>query len=146
MVGALKFTIDTETDSYEDAIRRGQAAYHRSGEALTAVRQEASGGFEPEVWTAPGWESFGTCIVDGIDAARLGGLAAGRRLPHCVTEMSRVTRRLNRAALEFRVDGPLIVKESARRRVADPAVAAIVMDELTEHPLWPQMRHHTHPP
>ncbi|MEU3752966.1 hypothetical protein AB0H17_09420 [Streptomyces olivoreticuli] len=173
----MKFTIDTETDSYEDAIRTVQAAYHRSGEALPAVRQGPSGEFEPVVWQAPGWEDLGggrwtesmlrawTASLRDVDCLNYAWricaepgppgvhtpvlaeyIAYGLADKQAITEMTQVTRRLNRAAREFCVDGPFTIKESTRRRVADPAVAAIVMDELTRHPLWPQMRHHTHPP
>ncbi|WP_414170936.1 hypothetical protein ACMATS_38055 (plasmid) [Streptoverticillium reticulum] len=171
----MKFTIDTETDAYEKAIRTVQAAYHRRGEALPAVLQGPSGEFEPVVWEAPGWDRYASwtepmlrawtvslrdvdclnyvwrvCAEPGPPGVHTPVLAeyitCGMTGKQAISEMTQITRRLNRAAREFCVDGPLIVKESTRRRVADPAVAAIVMDELTRHPLWPQMRHHTHPP
>ncbi|WP_367140622.1 MULTISPECIES: hypothetical protein [Streptomyces] len=173
----MKFTIDTETDSYEEAIRTVQGAYHRSGEALPAVLQGPSGESEPVVWKARGWESLSggawtesmlrawvtslrdvdclnyawrVCAEPGPPGVHTPVLAeyvtSGLTGKQAITEMTQITRRLNRAARDFCAAEPFTVRETARRRVADPAVAAIVMDELTRHPLWPQMRHHAHPP
>ncbi|WP_285440246.1 MULTISPECIES: hypothetical protein [unclassified Streptomyces] len=39
-----------------------------------------------------------------------------------------------------------MIDEVKRTRTVDRSVAAILLDALAGHPLWPQLRHHSTPP
>lgn len=64
-----------------------------------------------------------------------------------ITAMGLVSRRLNTAARELWAwQMPFVIDEARRTRTVDRQVAAILLDALTGHPLWPRLRHHTDPP
>ncbi|GGY73595.1 hypothetical protein [Streptomyces anulatus] len=39
-----------------------------------------------------------------------------------------------------------MIDDVKRTRTVDRSVAAILLDALAEHPVWPQLRHHRNPP
>ncbi|MFB6508004.1 MULTISPECIES: hypothetical protein [unclassified Streptomyces] len=54
---------------------------------------------------------------------------------------------MNTAARELWARGvPFVIDEAKRTRTVDRSVAAILLDALAEHPLWPRLRHHSNPP
>ncbi|WP_314254612.1 hypothetical protein [Streptomyces sp. DSM 40907] len=168
----MKFTIDTESDSYEDAIRAVRAAYGKP--------QPESGGRpvvlpEDVVWRPPGryehpwteemlrtWAKalhtveeldlvWRVCAEPGPPGLR-GQVIAEYVSPHltgkpAITAMGLVSRRLNTAARELWAwQLPFVIDEARRTRTVDRQVAAILLDALAGHPLWPRLRHHTDPP
>ncbi|MFF7038721.1 hypothetical protein [Streptomyces griseus] len=63
------------------------------------------------------------------------------------TALGVVSRRMNTAARELGARGtPYVIDEVKRTRTVDRSVAAILLDALAEHPLWPQLRHRSNPP
>ncbi|MGW3627134.1 hypothetical protein [Streptomyces sp. NPDC000880] len=169
----MKFTIDTEIDSYEDAIRTVRAAY---GVPERAARGRPVVLDRDVVWKPPGpyglapWtEAMLRSWVQSLTAedelnlvwrvcAQPGHPGVHEKVlaeyvsPHlrgqpAVTEMADITRRLNDAAQELWASAtPYLVNERDRTRTVDRAVAKILLNELASHPLWPRMRHHADPP
>ncbi|MFZ3491726.1 hypothetical protein ACODT5_00540 [Streptomyces sp. 5.8] len=168
----MKVTIDTETDSYEDAIRAVRTAYGKP--------QPEPGGRpvvlpEDVVWRPPGryehpWTEemlriwvkalhtveeldlvWRVCAEPGPPGLR-GLVIAEYVSPHltgkpAITAMGLVSRRLNAAARELWAwQMPFVIDEARRTRTVDRQVAAILLDALAGHPLWPRLRHHSNPP
>ncbi|MET8292137.1 hypothetical protein ABZV80_44635 [Streptomyces sp. NPDC005132] len=169
----MKFTIDTETDSYEDAIRTVRAAYGKpqpEPRGRPAVLPEDVVWKPPSRYDHPAWteemlRSWVTSLhtVEELDVVWrvcaepgppgvLGQVLAEYISPEltgkpALTALGVVSRRMNTAARELRArDTPFVINEVKRTRTVDRSVAAILLDALTEHPLWPRMRHHSNPP
>ncbi|MFF7365396.1 hypothetical protein [Streptomyces sp. NPDC008125] len=168
----MKFTIDTESDSYEEALRTVRAAYGKP--------QSAPGGrpvVPPEdvVWSPPGhhdcpWteDMLRTWVKDlhtveelnlvwrvcaepgppGLHSQVLAEYLSPRLTGRpAITAMGLVSRRLNAAARELWAwQMPFVISEVKRTRTVDLQVAAILLTALADHPLWPRLRHHTDPP
>ncbi|MFE4336441.1 hypothetical protein ACFRQM_46010 [Streptomyces sp. NPDC056831] len=169
----MKFTIDTEADSYEDAIRTVRAAYGKPEvlpDGRPAVLPEdvvwkPPGRYDDPAWTEEmlwSWvELLGSveeltvvwrvCSEPGPPGVHSQVLAEYLS-PHltgkpALTEMGVVSRRLNTAARELSAPRmPFVINEAKRTRTVDRAVAAILLDALAAHPLWPRLRHHSDPP
>ncbi|MCF3180035.1 hypothetical protein IPZ70_08780 [Streptomyces polychromogenes] len=167
----MKFTIDTESDSYEDAIQAVRAAYGKpqstpSGRPVVLP--------EDVVWRPPGhydwpWtqDMLRTWVKDLHTVEELdmvwrlcakpgppglhGQVLAEYVSPHltgrpAITAMGLVSRRMNAAARELSAwQMPFVIHEAKRTRTVDRHVAAILLAALADHPLWPRLRHHTDP-
>jgi len=169
----LKFTIDTEVDSYETAMRTVLAAYgHLPEPSAPQMPPRLPGdvvwqhpGYGGAIWTEEMLRTWARALTDtaaldlvwrvccepGLPSVH-GQVLAEYVVPDLIgkpalTQLGNVTRRLNTAARELDAGKmPIVIKESARLRIVDPAVAAILLDELAHNPLWPRLRHHTDPP
>ncbi|MFI5998552.1 hypothetical protein ACIBAC_42790 [Streptomyces sp. NPDC051362] len=169
----MRFTIDTETDSYEDAIRAVRSAYGKP-QPQPGGRPEVLA--EDVVWKPPSrydhpawteemlrtWvKSLDTvqeldavwrvCAEPGPPGVR-GQVIAEYISPEltgkpALTTLGVVSRRMNTAARQVWARGtPFVIDEVKRTRTVDRSVAAILLDALAEHPLWPRLRHHSSPP
>ncbi|WP_369266148.1 hypothetical protein [Streptomyces harbinensis] len=172
----MKFTIDTEADGYEQALRAVQAAYGRPPAppepppnitAREAVRRQRTGDTGPAeadvIWRHErgAWsEDMLRRWVDSLpdeDCAAVAKLmfATPGRPGTTVTALATahfpelglrearhafgsISRRMNYAARQ--IGGPhtpCVRVEATGARIADPAVAAIVMDQLAK--TWPKI-------
>ncbi|MEW1568613.1 hypothetical protein AB0454_37275 [Streptomyces sp. NPDC093509] len=169
----MKFTIDTETDSYEDAIRTVRAAYGQlqprpSGRPKVLpedVVWKPPGQYDRPAWTEEMLRSWvkslqtveeldvvwRVCAEPGSPGVR-GQVIAEYLSPEltgkpALTAMGVVSRRMHRTAREMWAgEMPFVIDEAKRTRTVDRSVAAILLDALAQHPLWPRMRHHSNPP
>ncbi|MET8755992.1 hypothetical protein ABZW32_38750 [Streptomyces sp. NPDC004667] len=169
----MKFTIDTETDSYEDAIRTVRGAYGkpqpepggRSEVLPEDVVWKPPSRYDHPAWTEEmvrSWvESLHTveeldvvwrvCAEPGPPGVR-GQVIAEYISPEltgkpALTALGVVSRRMNTAARELWARGtPFVIDEVKRTRTVDRSVAAILLDALAEHPLGLRLRHHSNPP
>ncbi|WP_371095121.1 hypothetical protein [Streptomyces sanglieri] len=169
----MRFTIDTETDSYEDAIRTVRAAYGKPQPdpgGRPVVLPEDVVWKPPSRYDHPAWTEemlrswvkslhtveeldvvWRVCAEPGPPGVR-GQVIAEYVSPEltgkpALTALGLVSRRLNTAARELWTRGmPFVIDEVKRTRTVDRSVAALLLDALAEHPLWPRLRHHNNPP
>ncbi|RPK23588.1 hypothetical protein EES37_38175 [Streptomyces sp. ADI91-18] len=169
----MRFTIDTETDSYEDAIRTVRAAYGKpqpEPNGRPEVLPEDVVWKPPSRYDHPAWTEemlrswvkslhtveeldvvWRVCAEPGPPGVR-GQVIAEYISPEltgkpALTALGIVSRRMNTAARELWARGmPFVIDEVKRTRTVDRSVAAILLDALAEHPLWPRLRHHSSPP
>lgn len=171
----MKFTIDTEADGYEQALRAVQAAYGRPPgppdpplniTAREAVRRQRTGDTGPAdadviwqhkygAWSEAMLRRWVDSLPDedcasvtkaifstpGRPGTTVSSLAAAHfpdlELREARHAFGAISRRMNRAAREL--GGPHIpceMVEATGARIADPAVAAVVMDQLAK--AWPK--------
>ncbi|WP_415940105.1 hypothetical protein [Streptomyces sp. 039-1] len=158
----MRFTIDTETDSYEDAILTVRSAYGkpqpepggRPAVLPEDVVWKPSSRFDHPAWTEEmlrSWvKSLGT--VEELDMLwRVGAEPGppgvrGRVIAQYIspeltgkpalTALGVVSRRMNTAARQVSARGtPFVIDEDKRTRTVDRSVAAILLDALAKHPL-----------
>ncbi|MFC9068859.1 MULTISPECIES: hypothetical protein [Streptomyces] len=174
----MKFTIDTEADGYEQALRAVQAAYGRppvlpDPPLNITVREEVrrrrtgdTGPAEADVIWRHGRGAWSEDMLrrwvdslpdeDCAAVAKLMFATPGRpgttvtalataHFPELGLREARhafgaISRRMNRAARELGgPHTPCEMVEATGARIADPAVAAIVMDQLAK--AWPKTAH-----
>ncbi|MFF4427524.1 hypothetical protein ACFY04_43670 [Streptomyces sp. NPDC001549] len=164
---------NTEIDSYKDAIRTVRTAYGmpqlepggRPEVLPEDVVWKPPSRYDYQAWTEEMLRSWvkslhtveeldvvwRVCANPGPPGVR-GQILAEYVYPElpgkpALTALGVVSRRMNTAAHELWAHGmPFVIDEVKRTRIVDRSVAAILLDALAEHPLWPRLRHHNNPP